>query len=491
MWLRRSPFTICVILLASGFILGLAADWLKISPKAIANAMDANLADRLYSELREEHSPLVAISMHQSKIAQVCTPSVVHIEAERFAGSRKGMVEETGSGIIVSSKKFPGFYVVTNRHVVEGTELSRISIFLHDGRIVSPARLWTDKASDLAIMRVSADNLHPARWGDSRKLEIGHIVFALGSPFGLSQSMTQGIISAKGRRALELGPNSDVINQDFLQTDAAINPGNSGGPLINLQGEIVGINTAIASNSGGNEGIGFSIPSNLVVQVIDQLLEYGKVNRAYLGVKLDPNFDLKTAQRLKLDRLRGARVLQVYDNTPAARANLTFDDVVLYFDGIEVQDENHLIHLVSLQPVNKEVAAIVLRNGNRVTIKFKLTDRPDTRQSSNSNNQPGNGIRIEKLGLTLNELNTQEAQELGFPKASSGLLVLSVDRISPLSGRVQLYDLIEEVARTPVSTVDELHELLKHRDSIDTVTLKIHRSEKGMIQTQIVTVGTK
>ena len=341
------------------------------------------------------------------------------------------------------------------------------------------------------MLGLKETDLHPARWGDSRKLEIGHVVYAMGSPFGLSQSMTQGIISAKGRRALELGPNTEVINQDFLQTDAAINPGNSGGPLINLQGEVIGINTAIASNSGGNEGIGFSIPSNLVLQVIDQLLEYGKVNRAYLGVRLDNKFDLATAHRLKLDRLRGARVDQVYENTPASRANLKYDDVILFFDGVEVHDENHLIHLVSLQPLNKDITAVVMRNGAKITAIVKLTERQDTRQSATDKTKPGNGVSIEKLGLTLNSINSKEARDLGFPKTSSGLLVVSVDRQGPLAGKVQLYDLIEEVARTPVHTVDDLQELLESRESLTSLVLKVQRSVKGKTQTQLVTVGGK
>ena len=174
------------------------------------------------------------------------------------------------------------------------------------------------------------------------------MVLAMGSPFGLSQSVTFGIISAKGRRSLKLGTGTQVINQDFLQTDAAINPGNSGGPLISLNGRVIGINTAIASSSGGNEGIGFSIPSNLVRFIFEQLTTKGRVDRAYLGVKLDPRFSQQTAQRLRLDRVRGARVLEVYKSTPASDAHLQIDDVILGFNSTAVQDENHLINLVSL-----------------------------------------------------------------------------------------------------------------------------------------------
>jgi serine protease Do len=308
-----------------------------------------------------------------SKISKQISPSVVHIESIHRTVLR-GEVEETGSGVIVRGTTVPGDYAVTNRHVITAAKLSEIRITLHDGRQVHPERVWEDEASDIAVMKIQADGLTAATWGDSDAAEIGHPVLAVGSPFGLSQSVTFGIISAKSRRSLKLGDRG-VLNQDFIQTDAAINPGNSGGPLIDLTGRVVGINTAIASNSGGNEGIGFSIPSNLVSRVVDQLLEYGKVYRAYLGVKLDPEFDINKARALKLDRARGARVMSVYPNTPAARAKLQKDDVILSFDGIDILDENHLINVVSLSPVGKKVRLMVLRRGEKMTVQVDLSDR--------------------------------------------------------------------------------------------------------------------
>lgn len=308
-----------------------------------------------------------------AKISKQISPSVVHIESVHRTVLR-GEVEETGSGVIVRSTHLSGEYVVTNRHVIAGSELKEIKITLPDGRQVHPERVWDDAASDLAVMKVPVEGLTAASWADSDLAEIGHPVLAVGSPFGLSQSVTFGIISAKSRRSLKLGDRG-VLNQDFIQTDAAINPGNSGGPLIDLNGRVVGINTAIASNSGGNEGIGFSIPSNLVSRVVDQLLEYGKVYRAYLGVKLDPEFDINKARALKLDRARGARVMAIYPNTPAARAKLQKDDVILSFDGIDILDENHLINVVSLSPVGKKVRLMVLRRGEKFPITVDLSDR--------------------------------------------------------------------------------------------------------------------
>jgi serine protease Do len=204
----------------------------------------------------------------------------------------------------------------------------------------------------------------------------------MGSLFGLSQSVTFGIVSAKGRRSLRLGSGTDVLNQDFIQTDAAINPGNSGGPLIDMHGRVIGINTAIASSSGGNDGIGFSIPSNLVRKVMNELLTYGRVRRAYLGVKLDSQFDAETAARFRLDRARGARVVEVYANTPASKADIDIDDIILTFDGIRVEDENHLINLVSLTDLKRTVSLQILRDGRTITVRVQLGDRSELERRS-------------------------------------------------------------------------------------------------------------
>jgi len=341
-----------------------------------AGALSESEVESIYRELDMGGSPLEETSRSLSRIARVVMPSVVHINSTRRLPSRR--VEETGSGVVMHSSKRAGTYIVTNRHVIIDAlpELDTISIHIQDGRVLHPRRVWEDRYSDVAVMEVDAPDLRPLRWGDSDELQIGNLVLACGSPFGLSQSMTLGIISARGRSSLGIGRQSGVLNQDFLQTDAAINPGNSGGPLIDLRGRLVGINTAIASTHGGNEGIGFSIPSNLVQHVVDELLEHGEVPRAYLGVKLDSEFGINVARQLRLDKLRGARVLEVYANTPAAKAQFRFNDVILLFDGREVLDESHLINLVSLSDVGRAVEVVIWRDGSRVTLKVDLTDRP-------------------------------------------------------------------------------------------------------------------
>ena len=367
----RSTPVLCGVMLLVGIAVGAVCVSSGMFGPAIAQAQP--------DETRTEFHPQDALrrgGQHLSRVARSITPSVVHIQSTRQTGER--MVEETGSGVIVTSKSVNGHYVATNWHVVNGASPTDIDIHLSDGRVLHPQKIWKDPETDVAILRITGSNLTAARWGDSDAVDIGHFVLAVGSPFGLSQSMTMGIISAKGRRSLRLGDKRRrVLNQDFLQTDAAINPGNSGGPLIDLQGRVIGINTAIASNSGGNDGIGFSIPCNLVRNVMNQLLTKGRVSRSYLGVKLDANFNEDTARRLGLNRVRGARIIEIYEKTPAARAGLKFDDVVIRFNDTIVQDENHLINLVSLTPTGQLPKLTIIRRGKQTTISVRLADRDD------------------------------------------------------------------------------------------------------------------
>jgi serine protease Do len=322
---------------------------------------------------------LVQSGEHISKVSEQVLPSVVHIQAIRAENDRK--VEETGSGVLMRSAGVRGLFVVTNQHVVRGAELSAVDVMLADGTRVNPQRSYRDSESDLAILQIPDGGQAAAQWGDSNSVQIGHFVLAVGSPFGLSQSVTMGIVSAKGRRDLSLTSDQSVTNQDFIQTDAAINPGNSGGPLIDMYGTVVGINTAIASNGGGNEGIGFSIPSNLVRRVFEQLVAHGRVRRAYLGVELDNDFNEATARRLGLGRARGARIMRVYNqkNSPAVRAGLRPDDVILKFNGVEVIDENHLINLVSLSDIGVAVDIEVFRGHQMSQLAVTLMDREEYR----------------------------------------------------------------------------------------------------------------
>jgi serine protease Do len=309
------------------------------------------------------------------RVVKLITPSVVHVEASLLAKYRGLLsIEEAGSGVVVQFGN--NFYVLTNRHVIRHSSQELVSIHFADGRVAHPDHIWMDKDTDVAIMSVSTPNLVPARLGDSNTLEIGDFVLAVGSPFGLSQSVTRGIVSAKGRHNLDLGDN-ELLLQNFIQTDAAINPGNSGGPLVNLRGEIVGLNTAIASSSGGNEGIGFSIPINIVARIARQLVENNGVTRGYLGVTLDHDFNEKQARELGLEQLIGARVSSVQTNTPAQRADLRINDVILEFNGVQVENESHLRGLIKLTEVGKPADVLVFRDKQPMHSSVEIGDMKD------------------------------------------------------------------------------------------------------------------
>ncbi len=328
--------------------------------------------DREYAALARDVDALEREFGLIKRVVKLVTPAVVHIEASllpRFRGMLD--VEEAGSGVIV---EFGGkHYVLTNRHVIRHSSKELIGIHLVDGRVLRPERIWDDRETDVAVLAVSAPELVAARFGNSDALEIGDFVLAIGSPFGLSQSVTRGIVSAKGRHNLDLGDGA-LKWQNFIQTDAAINPGNSGGPLVNLRGEVVGLNTAIASASGGNEGIGFSIPINIVARVGRQLVDSNRVARGFLGVRLDGGFDEKQARTLGLEGLVGTRITVVEPQSPAERAALQVNDVILQYNGVRVERDTHLIGLVKLTEVGQRVPIVVYRDGHPLSMFVEIAD---------------------------------------------------------------------------------------------------------------------
>ncbi len=332
---------------------------------------------RLYDQAARDAEPLERQAMQLRRLASLLRPSVVHIDAtKRLARPRGGRTteDEAGSGVIVEVASRT--VVITNRHVVKGADLDAIAIRLDDGRELEPRRTWSDAGTDIAVLEIEGDDLPAARVAAGDTLQIGDTVLAIGSPFGLAHSVTLGIVSAKGRRDLELGEGT-VRFQDFIQTDAAINPGNSGGPLVNLRGEIVGLNTAIASNSGGSEGIGFAIPMSMVMFVTQQLLTHGTVERAYLGVALDRDFTPVEAARLGMVRPVGARVEGITVGAPAAAAGVRPDDVILEFDGRAIEDDDHLMSVVGTTPVDQTVTVVIFRNRERIELEIPVARRTD------------------------------------------------------------------------------------------------------------------
>lgn len=377
---RLPPSALRFCLLFCLFLLALPV---LAQPPALPTALQLPEASRpeqraeLQRELARQARVLDAQSAVVKLVAKLVGPAVVHIEADvppETNGSygRGRQVEEAGSGVIIELKG--DYYVLTNRHVIKSAAPTAIKINLADGRRIHPTKVWGDPETDVAVLAISAPDLVAASVGNSSRMQIGDFVLAVGSPFGLSHSVTFGIISAKGRRDLRLGE-ANVRFQDFLQTDAAINPGNSGGPLVNLRGEVIGINTAIASNSGGNEGIGFSIPIDMFMTVGRQLIETGTVARAFLGVNLNSKFGPAMAAELGLPRLVGAHVMGITPKSPAEAAKFQPGDVILEFNDTPIEDEAHLVNLVSLTEIGKSVPVVIFRDRKPLTITVEVGDR--------------------------------------------------------------------------------------------------------------------
>lgn len=313
--------------------------------------------------------------------AQSVGPSVVHIDADQiqvspertrffgddlvFEGPARKMTGQ-GSGVIID----PAGYIMTNYHVIKGVDPGGISVKLSDNRVVRAAQVvGYDVATDLAVLKINATDLIAAPWGDSDSLKVGDWVLAVGNPYGLDRSVTAGIISAKGRRGVVDGS----LYQDFLQTDAAVNPGNSGGPLVDLQGRVVGINTAILGQSF--QGISFAIPSHIAREVYTSLRESGHVTRGWLGVQ-PRDVTPEIATQLKLADQRGALVAAVIEGSPADRAGIQAGDVILSWDGHDVQDATGLTVTVAGTKIGSRVPARVWREGKELLLQVEVGERP-------------------------------------------------------------------------------------------------------------------
>lgn len=306
-------------------------------------------------------------------VARKVAPSVVALEAKKPPPRGKTRpIEESGSGVLTKLSGLRGAYVLTNNHVIADARRKQITISLGDGRIFHPERVWADPESDVAVLGLGSVRVPLATLGNSDRVSAGQWVLAFGSPFGLHQTVTHGIISARERGQVSLG--TTIRIKDFLQTDAAINPGSSGGPLVNLAGEVIGINTAIASPSGSSSGVAFSIPINLVQKIADELINKGKVTRGYLGLQVAAIFEPAEALRLGLGKNKGALVEKIYAGTPAARAGLRPDDVILSLDGVAVRNENQFINRVSALRPGQRVRMQIWRGRRTLSVDAVIGD---------------------------------------------------------------------------------------------------------------------
>ncbi|RMF11347.1 MAG: Do family serine endopeptidase [Alphaproteobacteria bacterium] len=321
-----------------------------------------------------------------------------------------------GTGFVVDAKGL----IVTNNHVVEDAD--KITVQFQEGEEYDAELVGTDPATDLAVIRIDPKHkLTALKFGDSDKARVGDWVITIGNPFGLSGTVTAGIISARNRN-IQTG-----LYDDFIQTDSSINPGNSGGPMFNLDGEVIGINTAIFSPSGGNDGIGFSIPSNLAKTVITQLIEKGEVKRGWLGVAFQP-VTRETAESLGLDEARGALVSSVTADGPAEKAGIRSGDIIIEYDGKEVNARQRLPGMVANTPIGSKVEVVVLRKGKRKTFTVQIAERDEDKiQASLGGQAPGDRDEVSVLAMTLGSLTTEVRESLGIDEDVEGAVILHVE----------------------------------------------------------------
>lgn len=367
---------------------------------------------------------------------------------KKFFGEPEREIPMTslGSGFLIS----PDGYIVTNSHVVKNAK--DISVKLWDGRTFKARIIGIDDATDIAVLKIDGNNFPYLKFGDSNELKVGDWVIAIGNPFGLGHTVTVGVVSAKGR---SLGI---TRYEDFIQTDAAINPGNSGGPLINIKGEVVGINTAILNPSGMSvyAGIGFAIPSSLAKSIVPTLIEKGKIDRAWLGVYIQ-EVTPEIAKQLGLSEAKGALVSEVVPGSPADKAGIKRGDVIIEFDGKQIENYKQLPLMVSLSPINKRVNVKVLRDGKTLSFDITLAKMPEEealaqRQPQQEQKQQ-EGIELKQFGLVIQD-------------SPDGPRVVAVEPGSPAQmAGIAPGDIIVEVNRKSVKSSAEIAQILKDQKS--------------------------
>src|SRR6266513_5042432 len=388
-----------------------------------------------------------------------------------------------GSGVIVTNEG----HIITNSHVVtdrEGNQVDQIEVQLSDGQTKKARLVGADSEVDLAVLKIDDPNVKPLKLADSDTVQPGDFVLAIGNPFGFEETVTDGIISSKGR------PNRSDFFGELLQTDAAINPGNSGGPLINLRGEVIGINTAIASTTGGSQGVGFAIPSNTVRTALESLLKQGRIIRGYLGIQtrgLQPGESGTDTD--------GVTVADVLAGSPAAQAGVQPGDVIRKFDGHDVKNFPTLRTLVAQTQLNKQVELEILRDGKPLTVKAQIKEQPIDQQASGGvprqnqpqaqgRQQPNDQETVDSplASIQVDELTPEKARQLDLPLNARGVLVTNVD---PDSGVAELQkgDVIEEINQQPVTSVSDYKKIAGSLDPNQPQVLSVcrHRARSFLV----------
>jgi len=438
------------------------------------NSKDIELLDRsarAFSRVVKDVKPAV---VHIAVTSTVETNSEYeqffnHPFFERFFGpeyrfqdpqQRKRQQQGAGSGFIIDREG----HILTNNHVVEKAD--KITVTLNDNSEVEATLIGTDPKSDVALIKIDVDHDLPVvELGDSAALEVGEWVIAIGNPFGLSQTVTVGVVSATGRSRVGINE-----YENFIQTDAAINPGNSGGPLLNIHGQVVGINSALYSRTGGYMGIGFAIPINMAKFINEQLMDNGKVTRGYLGVGIQ-DVDEALAESFGLEKAGGVLITDVQDDTPASKAGVKSQDVLVKLDGIDLQDTQDLRNRIAQTIPGTTVVIDIVRDGKPVELKVKIGEQPadfGIAVQGSSDQNP-----LSPFGLVVQELTADLAEQLGY-KGRQGLVISEVEPGSA-AAEIGLKSgfLIEEVQKVRVTSLEELRQVMEQSGASERVLLRV------------------
>ncbi len=396
-------------------------------------------------------------------MGQLNDPMFRRFFGDQFRGRRGPMPHQreqgVGSGVIVTQDG----YILTNNHVVDNA--GKVKVAMDDGREFDAKVVGGDPKSDIAVVKVEATGLPYAQLADSDKIEVGDMVLALGNPFGVGQTVTSGIVSATGRATLGLD------YEDFIQTDAAINPGNSGGALVDAEGRLIGINTAILSRSGGNQGIGFAVPVNLAKNVMEQLIQNGRVVRGFMGVNIQ-DVTAQLAKQFDLKDQKGALVSEVTPKSPAEKAGIQPGDVIVEFNGKTVQDSRHLKLAVGALAPGVEVPVKLNRDGKIKTVELKLKELPGEQLAKKDAELPGDTDALQ--GVAVTDMNSSVRQQFELPPTLKGAVVSDVEQESAaFQAGLRPGDVILEIDRKPVASAEDAVELSKKIKGNSAILLRI------------------
>jgi serine protease Do len=447
---------------------------LTLAPPASSNSAVASGIQTSYAEVVKRVAPAVVTIRTQKRVrAPQQFPFMNDPFFRQFFGDRNPQMPQVqreralGSGVIVTADG----YILTNHHVIDGAE--QIKVELNDQRTLDAKLIGSDPPSDLALLKVEAQSLPVLNLGDSDRAQVGDIVLAIGNPLGVGQTVTMGIISAKGRQT---GLSTGSF-EDFLQTDAPINQGNSGGALINTNGELVGINSQILSPSGGSIGIGFAIPSNMARSVLDQLAKTGRVRRGHLGIGVQ-TISSDIAANLGLKDTHGVIVSQVEPGSAAERAGLKSGDVITALNGAEIIDSNSFRNRIASTSPGTNVTLSIQRGGAAQQIQATLGEfTPQKAATEQDDNSPDtNNEETGKLGLGIQPLTPGLANQLGIDNKTQGLVVTQVDPAGPAADAgIQQGDVIEQVNQQPVRSAADVRAALQRSGTRPALLLVNHR----------------